>query len=173
MFAQSSAFLDKAYNKELISETKKLMKDSGPVSIKIDEMIKATDKGTIGGLPKIFELYISIKSNSTNFFEGGKYLSGLYIDDSGIYDIANGSFFDAKHLLTKEPQERFVIEGTKLGKFYIILTLSSEVPYFGDFLNEKFNADDKLGQRYVENVLEEIKNKDANVFVFELDSTKL
>lgn len=172
--AQSGSFMSKSFVKNLIVGVKELMKSNEPVEVLIDEMIPATsNKKTINSKSVVFEVYIEIKTALANFFADGKYLSGLYIDNSGIYDIANGSFFDVTHYLKEEPKDRFLIEGTYKGKFYIILTLSNEIPYFGDFLNESFNKDESLANRYIKHALKEIQKTNANVFFFELDSTNL
>ncbi|MFW5800197.1 MAG: hypothetical protein ACOCV8_05210 [Spirochaetota bacterium] len=173
IMAQNTSFLNETFMNNLLEEAKGLMEENENVTVEMNEIIPAEGNKLINNQPVVFELYVTIKSSVEAFFENGQYLSGIYIDNSGIYDIANGSFFDAKHYLREEPKERFLVEGTKQGRFYIIFTLSREVPYFGDFLNEPFNNQQNLGERYVNNVIEEMKDKNANVFVLELDSSNL
>lgn len=167
-----SGFLSNSFTNSLVETAGNLMESNNLVVVEQDDLLKAESDKMINGLPVAFELFIKIEATQATYFDDGKYLSGLYVDDSGVYDIANGSYFDSKHYLREEPKERFIIEGTKQGKFYLILTLSNEVPYFGDFLNETFN-NEILGRRYVENALKEIERVNADVFVLEIDSSSL
>jgi hypothetical protein len=176
IISAQGSFMNRSYIKSLLSETTEMMKNVKGVMIEVNEMFKSSSNKTINGLPVAYELYVSIKSNIDGYFpETGKYLSGLYLDDTGIYDIANGAYFDETNYMPVEPIERYVIEGTKNGKFTLILMISEKVPYFGDFLSpavEPLNSYETLGQRYVNNALLQMKEVNADVFVFELDSTQ-
>jgi hypothetical protein len=168
-------FMESSYINTLINSTKEIQSGVQDVTLEVAEKFQSDTNKTINGRPVAYELYISISSDMEGYFlETGKFMSGLYIDDSGIYDIANGAYFNETFFMQEAPQDRFVIEGTKEGRFALILTMSDQVPYFGDFISPQYegmNDNVKLGQRYVENVLEEIDDKHADVFVFELDST--
>jgi hypothetical protein len=168
-------FMNKSYINNLIEGAKDMQDSVQGVTIEIDEMFQSSANKTINGLPVAYELYISITSDIEGYFpETGKYLSGLYIDDTGIYDIANGAYYDETNYMPEQPQERFIIEGTKNGGFVLILMMSEQTPYFGDFISpviEPMNDNNTLGRRYAENALMEMEDKNADVFVFELDST--
>lgn len=156
--------LGKDFTQDLLNKAGGL--SNSAISLK-DNMAPAEDTGTIGGNPKVWELYVSIETEDEALFgHNGLWLAGLYIDSSGMYDIANGTFFDDKHLITESKlDERFIIEGTQTNEFVLVLTLSNQEPYFGDFLRESHNADDTLGKRYVENVIEELEEQEAFVYV--------
>ncbi len=160
------SILDRQCAKTLINEAGKFTNSA--ISLK-DSIAPATDTGTIGGHPKVWELYVSIETEDEALFgHNGLWLAGLYIDQSGIYDIANGTFFDDKHLITESKlDERFIIEGTQEDDFVLVLTLTNQEPYFGDFIRESHNADNTLGRRYVQNILRELEEQEAFVYVLE------
>ncbi len=173
MFGQDSDFVNGDFVGDILSSVEEF--DQGSFSIEIVSLEAPKGSQNFYNQKALYKLQTEVKVKDKSMLGEGKYLTGLVIDEEGVFDLGNMFTSEDKSggytpMIYPDPEKNDKYQtyfGTTKGKQILIGVISDEIPYFGNIYNNFLLKSKRAKSRYIENLVSKLKDSDAQVFVLE------
>jgi hypothetical protein len=175
LFGQSSNFTKSDFVQDIIGIVEKY--DHKTYEIEIVSLTAPEENRSFYNQSAIYKIQTELVIDEKDFLGNGMYFSGIFIDSDGVFDLGemfftpenNKGYTPIVYPDPKKNEKYQTFYGTTTGTQILIGILAKEIPYFGNIYNNQFGKNQRARNRYIENIIKQLKDTEAHVFVLEYD----
>ncbi len=173
IFGQSNDFVNSNFVQEILDAVEEFDQDT--YEIEVANLTEPETNRTFYNESAVYKLQTELNLNETAFLGDGMYFTGIFIDSDGVFDLGDMFFTNENQngytpMVYPDPEMNDKYQtfyGTTMGEQILIGIISDEIPYFGNIYNNQFGQNPRARTRYIENIISQLRDVDAHVYVME------